>query len=137
MKFNFDDVASIDLVTDGVYDAVIVAVEEKVGKKSCKKYWKISYKIVENDEFKGAIVTDSLFFSPKALGRAKLCFSKLGFSVNDPDLEIEPNDLIDKELQIKVKSEDKEGQKWNKLEYRGFYSSDEIVEESNMGDAPF
>ena len=96
---DFSDVKGLEPIPAGEYLATIVHAEEKVssaGNDMINLRWK-----VEEEEFEGRIVFDSMVFTTAALFRVKNTLRGLGFPKSFQG-EVIPEDLIGKSATIVV-----------------------------------
>lgn len=105
IKVDFEGVESGGgrAVKDGVYQATVDKVEETESNEG-NPLLKVEYKLKN-----GARLYDNISLLPQALWRFKTLLECVGLEVEDGEMEIDPDDLIGKELKVEVTNERWEG----------------------------
>jgi hypothetical protein len=125
IKVDFEGVESGGgrAVKDGVYSATIDKVEESESKDG-NAMLSLQYKLKN-----GARIFDNISLLPQALWRFKTLLECCGEEVPDGELEIDPDDLVGKELKVEVTNERWEGKDRPKVTGYDTAGEDEAEEE--------
>jgi len=121
-KLNFTGVKDAketsDLIPEGIYNCMVDACDLRFTKTTGAEFFNLHLKVMEGDQ-SGRYIFDSLFFSEKALPRAKSALAALGIDVTG-EVDLTPEMLIGKFCQVSVKH--------RKREYNGETKVDANVE---------
>lgn len=113
-------------VADGVYSATIDKVEEEESSEG-NPMLKLEYKLKN-----GARLYDNVSLLPQALWRFKTLLEVVGVEVEDGEMEIDPADLVGKELKVEVTNEKWQGKDRPKVTgYDSAGESDDEEEEES------
>ena len=106
------------ILEDGTYEATILEAVETVS-KSGNQMLKVKFSV-------GSInIFDHFVDNEVGLSRLKLLCEVVGYDVSN-DIDIKPQHLINKSLQIDLYVKDENGYKSNKITFDGFRSSKNI-----------
>ncbi len=129
-----EDAQNFSPVPDDAYLCKISEVDDDKATQGGDPMWRIRWEIIEGD-YAGRYIFDNLVFSPKALKRVKLVFSRLGLDVSkDEEVEWTPQMIMDKHARVTVVTEEYESEsggakKRNSVPYNGI----EAVESTAAG----
>lgn len=104
MKVDLTNTKEADSFTPLPEGWYLCKVSECIRDKDTEKgfeQWKITYQVIEGEQ-SGRKIWDRIFFSPDAMPRVKLVLKRLGFDVDNKNLEVEPEDLVDRQVKIEV-----------------------------------
>lgn len=107
------------LLPEGKYLVRVIGVREKTT-RSGDVMWQLTLS-VQDGEHEGAHLWDNVIFSQKALRRAKLIFSSLGF-ITEGEQELTPDMLKGRRCIVSVLVEEYEGRERNAVAFWGYES---------------
>jgi hypothetical protein len=113
MKMDYRNVQdNMSFIEPGKYNVEIYDVVQEFSEKVEHEIWKITFKIVKDCEFYGRKISDNIIFMENLAQRNKSIFRALGYNVDSEELDVEPNDLLKKRVQIEIVKEtyEKDGQ---------------------------
>ena len=130
---NVSDASEFNLLPEGQYLVSVEQVDEDVTQKGDERL-NIRYSVIDG-EHAGASLFDHIYFSQRALPRAKLLLKALGISADGvvsitPDLLLGKTCRVDATIEIYAKSDGSEG-KSNSIPFAGYHSV--AGEESGRG----
>lgn len=109
MRFDFgsvDDVESFVSVPQGVHNCRIAEVRDGRSRDGSVR-WSFRLEVLDGDYAGRTAAWDSVTWSERGVYRVKKLFTALGLDVRG-ELEIEPNDLVDLQVRVKVEPEERE-----------------------------
>jgi len=143
VQVNWDEIdeagSGFELLPDGTYQVQVMEVVPRDTMSGILQ-WNLRMAILEGD-FQDRLVFDSLFFSPKALPRVKLVFSRMGLPTEGAT-DLEPGDLVGRTCMVTVTTDhwiDDSGKKIpkNKVPYDGYQRIQEEVKTAEDDPLPF
>lgn len=99
---NEDEVAGFSPIDSGRYRATVFEISREVGKNSGKPYLKWCFQICEGEPFAGRRLWDNTSLSDNAKWRLVQVLKACGIDVPKGRLQLNPNDLMGKELILTV-----------------------------------
>lgn len=109
MRFDFgsvDDVESFVSVPEGVHNCRIAEVRDGRARDGSVR-WSFRLEVLDGDYAGRTAAWDSVTWSERGVYRVKKLFGALGLDVRG-ELEIEPKDLVDLQVRVKVEPEERE-----------------------------
>ena len=109
MRFDFSSVEDVDSyvsVPEGIYHCRVAEVREGKARDGSVR-WSLRLEVVDGDWAGRTAAWDSLTWSERGVYRVKKAFEALGLDVSG-EVEVEPQDLVNLEAQVKVEPEERE-----------------------------
>lgn len=126
MRWDWDKVEDVrSRLPEGKYAVRVVDVEDDLKTQSRDVGWRIHLDVIEGP-FRGASLTDAIFWSAAAIKRVKLVLKRLGFDL-EGNTNIEPDDLVDRKAIVDVTVEryvdprDGATKETNKISFGGWF----------------
>lgn len=140
MKQDFRNVKNAyALIPNGWYKVKIINVKIDSTQKNNYELWNLEMNIIENNEYYGQPIWDNIIFMDKLAPRNKEIFRVLGYDVDNQELNIEPNDLLNKRFKVLIieNEYEKDGvkKKNNKVDFFNGYK--ELENKDDNSDIPF
>jgi hypothetical protein len=109
MRYDFSTVEDVDsyiTVEEGTYDCRVAEVREGVARDGSPR-WSFRLEVLDGEHAGRTAAWDSLTWSERGVYRVKKVLEAFGLDV-DGVLEIEPSDLVDLQVRVKVEPEERE-----------------------------
>ena len=109
MRFDFSSVEDVDSyisVPEGIYHCRVAEVREGKARDGSVR-WSLRLEVVDGDWAGRTAAWDSLTWSERGVYRVKKAFEALGLDVSG-EVEVDPQDLVNLEAQVKVEPEERE-----------------------------